>query len=491
MQGRILERSDPQFSKALERLQQGKQDMSDTRARHTCSTSVCNPQSEPQLYGFQNCISTNVYLCKFGSIHVCTIDSCTLYRDSHERTCPISGIQHGQDVSMYDKNNSRTWNLKLEHVYHGTAIPPARGAGGIVATRVAEPPARSAGGFAAPPSAETPALRPAAARGGEISDAGVSAPPLLLKRRGVLPKDEELEARASTIVDLLLFSNARIARNNQAIKDMQAEADAACLTYSKRRMANGQYPFWTDVYRLTGHFLSKPLPLTIFERNVGLHDYYVAIIMQVWKRVQMFLVPQREKKYDEQHVEIVPRVDFEQVCLSAMYTMRQGMHVNGLILLPKDDFLLLHLPVARDLSYFKLDKTCISKGDKIITTAYENAFKGGASALEMQINLNELPVYRNEEEELEWVAGANVPAKRSVEGNLLFMPQARSNSVRAEPPSPRASRGGMAEGEEAPLGRAPRGPMAGGREFSALPRAPRGEGLKKENKRQKIEMGEI
>ena len=448
LSGKVIERNDPLFNKALSRLQEAKKDMADTRIRHTCSIAMCNPQSEPQLYGFQNSLSTNVYLCKYGAIHVCTAQSCTLFHHSHEQTCPISGFQHGTSISMYDKNNSKTWNLKLEHVYHGggSASAPARSAGAEVsvggAPHPAPSPARSAGEGAATKEADPPAR----SAGGSALKEPASGPPVPTKRRGLLPNMEDLQAKASCIVDLLLFSNARVARNNDAIKEMQAESEAARITYMKRKAAERQQPYWTDVYRLMGHFLSKPLPLTIFERNVSLHDYYVAIILQVWKRIQMFHVVEKDKKYDEHNVEIVPRIDFEQVALSTMYTMRQGMHVSGHVLLPKDDFLLLHLPVARDLSYFKLNKTCISKGDKIITQAYENAFNAKAPLTDILINLNELPVYKNEEA-VEWVAGSNVPAKRDVSGVLLFMPQAR--------PLPGASplpplRGGRGEHVQAP-----------------------------------------
>lgn len=393
--GKTIERNDPLFNKALARLFQGKKDMSDSREQHTCSHAVCNPQSEEQVSrsapasgggsGNGGIISSNIFLCKFGTVHVCTQTSCTLYEHAPDQTCPISGFQHGSIVSNYDKNNSKTWNLKLEHVYAGAGKKEADIGGG---------------------------------GGGEEE-------PHTKKRRGTLPKQEDLEHSASTMVNLLLFSKCRVDRNNEAVRQYQLEAEEARQTHLKKRTMEKQQPFWTDVYRLTGRYLSRPLPLTIFDRNVNLHDYYVNIIMQVWERVQKFYVLPAEKVYDEHGIEIVPRLDFGCICLGTMYIMRQGLRVGQHMLLPKDDFLLINLPIANELPFFKLEKCTINKGDKIITRAYENAFIANAPITEIVINLNVLPEKREDEDQIVYVEGAKVPAKLNSSGQILFMPQSR------------------------------------------------------------------
>jgi hypothetical protein len=392
--GKTIERNDPLFNKALARLFQGKKDMSDSREQHTCSHAVCNPQSEEQVYrssipaggGNGDIISSNIFLCKFGTVHVCTQTSCNMYQHAPIQTCPISGFQHGSIVSNYDKNNSKTWNLKLEHVYTG-----------VGKKEVDAPPPLRAGGNE----------------------------PHTKKRRGTLPQQEDLEHKASTIVNLLLFSNCRIDRNNEAIRQCQLEAEEARQTHLKKRTLEKQQPFWTDVYRLTGRYLSRPLPLTIFERNVNLHDYYVNIIMQVWERVQKFYILPGDKVYDEHGIEIVPRLDFGCISLGTMYIMRQGLRVGQHMLLPKDDFLLINLPIANELTFFNIQKSTINKGDKIITKAYENAFIANAPIAEIVINLNALPEKREDEDRIVHVEGAKVPAKLNSSGQILFMPQSR------------------------------------------------------------------
>ncbi|MBX9635989.1 MAG: hypothetical protein K2Q45_00370 [Nitrosomonas sp.] len=359
--------------------------MSDSREEHTCSHAYCNPQSEEHVYR-GDILSSNVFLCKYGKVHVCTETACTLYLHTANQTCPISGFQHATMVSNYNKNNSRTWNLKLEHVYLG------------VGKRETEP------------AVVAPDQRPQK------------------KRRGTIPHQEQLSNHASNIVNLLLFSNARIERNNEAVRIAQLEAEEARQTHLKTRALQKQQPFWTDVYRLTGHHLCKPLPLTIFERNNNLHDYYVNIILQVWERVQKFYVLPKDKVYDLNGIEIVPRLDFTCICLGTMYIMRQGLRLNQHMLLPKDDFLLLNLPVGNELVFFKIEKSDINKGDKIITDAYLNAFAIKAPISEIVTDINSLPEHREDENEIVHVHGATVPAKINGSGQFLFMPQSRKGA---------------------------------------------------------------
>lgn len=113
-EGRVFENDeDDDFGIVLVRLRKGKSDLSSSRKPHNCSHIICNPESEPSLVASGQLdgppISTNVFLCQYGTIHICSASSCTLYLATHNQTCSISGFQLGVLQGSYDKNDDRTW----------------------------------------------------------------------------------------------------------------------------------------------------------------------------------------------------------------------------------------------------------------------------------------------------------------------------------------------------------------------------------------------
>lgn len=302
-----------------------------------------------------------------GEGHICTETACQLYLHTHDKTCPITGIHYaGFEVSSYDKHDYRTWKS-------GNATTTASAQGKVK------------------------------------------------KRRGKIASEETLEERATNMIRLLLFSNARMECNRDALKDMQSKADQCIETYTRKQLLLKQQPFYTDVYRFKAAIMSEPLPLTIFEPSTSLIAYYAAVILQIWKLVQTFYVPLKDKKYDEQGIEIVPRLNFDHVALAILYMMRQGIQHMGVEILPRDEFLLQHLPGANYLSYFKLEKSGMSKGERIISNAFENA----PNAKALCLNIEALPVHHADEQKIVRVEGYNVEAKVSSSGQLLFMPKSR------------------------------------------------------------------
>lgn len=171
--------------------------------------------------------------------------------------------------------------------------------------------------------------------------------------------------------------------------------------------------------------------------NANLHEYYVQIILQVWRKVLQYFVLPADKEY-EGDVEIPPRIDFETVCLGVLYGMRQGIRIDEYVLLPKDDFLLMHLPIGSDLSYFKIRydrwgvwgyfeliphtnrKDRISKGDKILAQTYDNAVSLGVPFNEIMIDVSTLPEKREEQ-----IIEGTVPMIITSNGEQLFMPTSR------------------------------------------------------------------
>ena len=71
--------------------------------------------------------------------------------------------------------------------------------------------------------------------------------------------------------------------------------------------------------------------------------------------------------------------------------MRQGISREGVVLLPKDEFLLCNLPIINELSYFSIPKNAITKGNTMLLEMYQNAFQSGVPLDELTIDVDKLP----------------------------------------------------------------------------------------------------
>jgi hypothetical protein len=365
-----IERSqDPAFGTSIQRIRARKTDMSDVRRDHMCGALVCNPQGEAAFY--EHPLTSNVFVCRFGAVHLCSEYECPFYSETHDQICPISQLQlsGGPATSSYNASDSRTWYAKLEN--------------------------------------------------GTSTTAPLSTAPLPTRPRIRTITDDDLHTRASAMIKLLLFSTARIKCNNLAYETYIQQARDGLHTYRKLRLTKRQPPYQSDRYRLRAHFTSMPLPYSVYEFNANLHDYYVGICMQMWHLAMRFYVADGEKRYDPADgvTEICPRLDFGHLCLGVMYTMRQGRSIGGIVLLPKDDFLLINMPLISHLSVFNLCKNQVTKGEKILSQMYENAVAERVDPRILALNVSLLPQKREESVDATVKLGSN--------GEKLFMPTSR------------------------------------------------------------------
>src|SRR6185437_9638549 len=65
-------------------------------------------------------VSSNIYICALGSLHICSRSCFEYYGAQQDQTCHVSGIQHGTVVSSYDANDWRTW----KKVVPGAEVAP-------------------------------------------------------------------------------------------------------------------------------------------------------------------------------------------------------------------------------------------------------------------------------------------------------------------------------------------------------------------------------
>ena len=314
--GKTVERNDLLCAQSLLRLRASKPDLEKTVAKlHICSRTVCNPQSEQMLIDESHLmgppLTSNVYLCRYGTVHVCTPTACEHYALSNTQTCYISNFQMGPTVSFYDKNNSKSWFSKLEHL---SGTPAAAGGGG----------------------------------GGKRIKPLTSLSP------------ETMLERASDIVKLLLYSVCRHKRNLVAVEEYKQQANNAKNTYIRNQLRQQQLPFYPDVYRVRAFYSSQVLPLREYEYNPVLCNYYTQIVQQMWELVV------------ETNTEPEKNL-FDNIVIGTLYALQKGIILQNMTVLPKDDFLAQNLPSGSDLPYFGMERNRISKCDLLISNLYERA----------------------------------------------------------------------------------------------------------------------
>lgn len=333
----IEDESDPLYGEILNNLRASRNDLvfgaGNKMRNHVCSNRECSPQSN----------GSNVYLCKYGTVHLCSASRCEYYAHSHTKTCPISGIVMEHSIvaqNTYDKNDSRTWKQESELA-------------------------------------------------GALSESRIS---VVEKKRKHSPMETILRNNAENVVVNLLYSSNREKRNKVAYEAMAERAKKARQTYVNGRFKKRQLPYASDICRVTATVFAEPLPYVIYSYDEMMILYYVEIIIQVWHMVHKYAVPHKEKVYDMDNKEVVPRIDFESVALATLYAMREGMDYEGVVALPRDVFLFENLPQLNDLdTYFGVSQNKITKGTTLLLMVYNNAKNDGAAVEDVCINLALLP----------------------------------------------------------------------------------------------------
>lgn len=370
--------------------------MSSIYEQHQCRPERCNPQSEEMLIERRQlqspALTTNVFLCKYGCAHICSQDDCHLYHATESGTCPVSSFQFGTKVSAYSKDDYRTW--KNPHAEH-QAEP-------ILSTQWLLNPVNEQL-EAAPIVVALPNKRRLTARHLSV---------------------EETERRAGAVVKQLLYSRDRRALIQSFVSRQMQQGRDAQANYCRDQRNAQQLPFLSDMYRIAANYTRQEIRLHEFDFNKATFEYYIFVLLHVWDVLQRFHVPMNEKQYTALDEEIVPRLDFEAVCLGALYGMRKGISRGSLELLPADDFLLQHLPTINELSNFNMEKSHVTKGERLICDAYDNALREHAAHSEFMLDMDKMPK-SNETVVKAHETDPALVVKITSSGEELFMPVSR------------------------------------------------------------------
>jgi hypothetical protein len=318
-EGRFFEDdNDPDFATLVRRLQQSYPaavEAANKKRHHPQCSKECQPRSEASLIhdGLLKGppISSNVYYCMYGSLHICSKTRCEYYAAQQDQTCHVSGIQHGTIVSSYDANDYRTWKPQIPAA-SSTMIEPATKKPKVKKTR-----ATAAGHF--------------------------------------------LTQRVETIVMDLLFSSIRTQRNLAATANYRKIAQKARQAYAyERKTRHKQLPYLSELHKRSACAIQSALPLSELAFDPSMVAYYVAVIRQLWEKLCT-------------HIAFDHRIDQETVALGVLYMMRQPYVHDGRVILAEDEFLRNHLPRISDMVFFGYDRDKITEGMSMLLKLYSTS----------------------------------------------------------------------------------------------------------------------
>jgi hypothetical protein len=304
------------MEKILLELEQRKEDLLNEHHYHQCRREYCNPQG-----------ISNIYLCKFRQIHVCTPDECDLV---FEGVCPISGACYGPvGYGNYDPNDNRTFYSR-----------------GLINDE--------------PIHAKFPQFLPIRGANPPASGGGVGAPAARVISRVVNEKD--VYTRIETYVEDLLYSNERVKINALATAANKKACTQKKEEYIARCSARDEPINWVmmDIIANSFGYVEQVLEIMPLSRETVAR--YTEMVLKVYKMVQSFTSE---------------RVCVESITLAVLYTMRVGYIVNDVQVLPMDPFLKEHLPDMNELGRFGFERHKFTNGENQLTFAFDEAIKKG------------------------------------------------------------------------------------------------------------------
>jgi len=341
-----------------------------TNKEHECHVQHCNPENEVALFE-QGLLdgqpeTSNVFLCNYGKVHVCSDMECKHSAYAPGTACPISGIIH-QDRAMsdYSRADFRTWNSTL-HTADKNVLTEKRV--GEKAKFLNRKKLFSSGmGF----------MEFKKQSKKEEPQAPQQAPKK--KRRIGEKKQADRNKIARNVIERLLYDPARTQVNNTSLERARKYAEKAQQTYVQDMLAQKAIPFWTDMYRIVATAGERAQLLQILPYSETTVSLYINIINQIWTRVVL-------KWYKPDGP-----LDFEAFCIHLLYTLTRGYILQQESVLPMDRFLLRNLPKINDFKFFRFDRKKHTTGEIILTEAYESALEQGCTPRQLALDMSLLP----------------------------------------------------------------------------------------------------
>ena len=316
--------------------------------KHVCTKERCQPLSETDLIqtgrlpASAQPLHSSVYVCRFHSVHICTVDTCNSFIGTHDGVCPISGVYHGHT------EGEKAWVLPEKRTAHfkrnGVKGMSARDANERDTEQAGEAEAKrrriqlaeysrtnvfgalfkrtEAGVASPPPSVMIEEIPDDKGKGKEelaedeaVLARGVDSVAPKRVRNVRTKKRQMLYEEAAAIVSQLLYSDERKKINEQKRAKLDIQKQRAKRAYYADR-EGVTIPILTEMLNKVAPYDMKLPHMRILDRDERRIKYYVTIVLQSWKIV-------KESPWGEQN----PGFRFEAHTLSVMYKMRKGLEV--------------------------------------------------------------------------------------------------------------------------------------------------------------------
>ncbi len=394
---------------------------------HECDRAYCDPKSEFDMVMDGRLpypvVDGTVYLCRYGSWHVCTAETCNAYIGMPDGCCPITGMSHGNPMVQRDtgfiKPETRTNNMRGNSVGSSKtmSVPSFTGdtrrtreeeeeflgkvedahnesvkRGGVLLALHAKQSATSAVdaekraeilrmeeslkekrresmGFKRKKKKKTTsAIKDQDGEGGGKRRRA--------KRRYMRSADdrEKLRRRAEQCIETLLYSPTRKRINDAKAMELASDCKVEIKEYYKEHERG--FPNLIEVVTIKANFSLQPPHMLILSTDPDRMDYLVHVILRTWEIVTT-------SPWGLEN----PGASFLHHCLGVMYTMRTGWTPNGNSLIPRDPYM-AHLPLITDLERFGEDymRKYQTTGTKNLKSAFHSCLSVGWGPNRLSLN---------------------------------------------------------------------------------------------------------
>lgn len=351
--------TDKLINQSLLRLQEAKKRAGTFREiapqpNHICHPQVCAPENEPALIS-QGCLrapplTTDVYLCNHGYIHVCTAERCN---NASFGVCNISGACHGQygGYSSYDSQDYRTRRTTATE-FCKTA-PTS-----ISLKRQLQHPEDASNNNAVVETVKRSKTSLSSQR----------------RRRRPSQSNHNNSSVASNYYDacrkrieFLLYDKKRAKINTNITHMMQRKSQNAITQYLHTTQRNAIPPNVIMMAMIMDNFAPEHnVLLSMPTYSDKLVHRYCVIVLHVFQLVM-------------QYVQIKEKINIEDIALGVLYALRTGLKINNLYVLKPDKKLITILPKPNDLSILQINKKTLTHAIAVIKLAYTTAMDNGIS----------------------------------------------------------------------------------------------------------------
>lgn len=342
-----------------------------TQVAHRCDHEICHPiniahaisiASQGRCYPDWTQFDPDVWLCQLGGLHYCTQRSCKYYLEPNNRgICHVSGAKYTQPVTAFSRNpnhsfrktNALTTKPKKKRPRNNNNHHHTEKKGKNEKEEEEE-------------EEEAKRLR------------RIERHQKRTKHNGVSKDMESARAyllHAENTIEDLLWSSKRDQIVQHAIEKRETLTRRAIQAYQEEQTITKQFINEFAMLCIKANVALSQIVLAKVERSERRLLYYKSAIWTAWGFCQRC----------PHATESGRAISFVDHSIAFLYLMREGLSVEGVELIPRDDYLAL-LPMRSDLKLINIPgRKNITDSMNHITTCYRSAVNAGWSPAEIAI----------------------------------------------------------------------------------------------------------